>query len=125
MITPDAEKPKGAESMVEKRKHRRLKMETNGCIREPGLEDTLVAIVDVSRGGVKFRTTKKYYAHKWLEIAVPYTRSAANIFVPARITWTKYGKPGDIHEYGLAYVKQSKQQLLEELSQVRTKAPHR
>ena len=124
VVTPAGEKPKTkAASGADKRKHRRLKMQTNGCIREPGVDETLVAVVDVSRGGIKFRTPKKYPVHKWVEIAVPFTRGAANIFVPARITWTKYGNPGDLHEYGLAYIKQSKEQLLEELSQVRGKPP--
>ena len=121
MVVPAHDKTKAPEPGVDKRKHRRLKMQTNGCIREPGVEENVVAVVDVSRGGVKFRTPKKYAVHKWVEIAVPYTRGAANIFVPARITWVKTGNPGDWNEYGLAYVKQSKEQLLEELSQVRTK----
>ncbi|MBV9087786.1 MAG: PilZ domain-containing protein [Acidobacteriaceae bacterium] len=123
MTLPD--KAKAPEAAADKRKHRRLKMQTNGCIREPGEEENIVAVVDVSRGGVKFRTLKKYSTHKWVEIAVPYTRGAANIFVPARITWTKYGRPGDWNEYGLAYAKQSKEQLLEELSQVRSKSDER
>jgi hypothetical protein len=125
MIVPANERTKSPEVSVDKRKHRRVNMQTNGCIREPGMEENIVSVVDVSRGGVKFRTLKEYYVHNWVEVAVPYTRGAANIFVPARITWAESGKPGEWNEYGLAYVKQSKEQLLEQLTEVNTKPAER
>ena len=43
MIIPGNDKTKSPEPGADKRKHRRLNMQTNGCIREPGVEENIVA----------------------------------------------------------------------------------
>lgn len=68
------------------RKHARIAMKnTRACIRRRGSKDEVVEVVDVSRGGVRFRTYVNYPSDASLDIAVPYTEGGLNVFVPARI----------------------------------------
>jgi hypothetical protein len=86
------------------RKHVRLDLKVNVCIRDPMYGEEVVVTENVSRGGFRFRS-KKHYAEGWLiEAALPYTPSGPNIFAPARIMYTEeLGTSGE-SVYGVAYV---------------------
>jgi hypothetical protein len=64
----------------------------------------IATILDVSRGGIAFRSTTAYRVHSWIELAAPYTEGGANIFVAGRIVWQRPTLAG-FHEYGVQYVK--------------------
>ncbi|MGZ4823118.1 MAG: PilZ domain-containing protein [Terriglobales bacterium] len=78
--------PPAAPRTGNERKHARIAMKnTRACIRRLGMKDEVVDVVDISRGGVRFRTFADYQDMTYLEVAVPYTEGGANVFVPARI----------------------------------------
>ena len=62
------------------RKYLRTKMKSVACIQETGRDDDVVEVLDISRGGVSFRSERVYAVHSWIHFAVPYTQGAANIF---------------------------------------------
>jgi PilZ domain len=101
-------RPGNAASAVAKprenrRKSLRARLKLTACIRKPGSEE-VVPIVDVSRGGLRFRSERIYASGNWVQVAVPFTRNTANIFVPAQVIWHDE-EIGPEHEYGLKYVK--------------------
>ena len=87
-----------------RRRHIRAGMRASACITQPRDEQELVQVVDVSRGGIRFRSDHHYRMDTWVQVAVPYTPDTANIFVPGRVVWQKnVGK--SLWEYGVQYVK--------------------
>jgi len=89
------------------RKHSRIAMKnTRACIRRRGAKDEVVEVVDVSRGGVRFRTYIDYPKDASLDIAVPYTEGGLNVFVPARIVRKNTHPTADtIGEFAIKYEK--------------------
>ncbi len=97
-ITSAESKPIG-----NRRKSLRARLKLTACIRKPGSEE-IVPIIDVSRGGLRFRSERIYASGNWVQVAVPFTMNTANIFVPAQVIW--HGDDaGPDHEYGLKYIK--------------------
>lgn len=89
-----------------KRKDVRVRLkEMTACIRQPGFEEETVRVENVSRGGLRFLSPKTYYEGSRIEVAVPYTPGAANIFVPARIVRSRELPEKALREYGVAYLK--------------------
>ncbi|MFB3915362.1 MAG: PilZ domain-containing protein [Terriglobales bacterium] len=90
----------------ERRHNGRLKVKMTACIPPPdGIGgDDLVQVFDLSKGGVRLRSHKRYRVGQWIQIAVPYTPGAANIFSQARIVWHSTST-GGWNNYGLKYVK--------------------
>lgn len=86
-----------------RRKGMRARLELTACIRKPGSEE-VVPIMDVSRGGLRFRSERAYATGSWVQVAVPFTKNAANIFVPAQVVWQD-SDAAPLHEYGLKYLK--------------------
>jgi len=92
---------------INDRRHQRVSMRnTKACIRRPGFSDDVVDVVDLSRGGVHFLSHIDYYRNTIVEVAVPYTVGAANVYVPAEVARIQCrptgGIPGD---FGLRYIK--------------------
>ncbi|MBZ5572335.1 MAG: PilZ domain-containing protein [Acidobacteriia bacterium] len=88
----------------EKRKHPRVNMRTVGCVGPAGPRADVVDVVNVSRGGVCFRSSRIYPEDTWIQVAVPYTPGAANIFVAGRIVRSRKMSLS-VTEYGVEYVK--------------------
>lgn len=84
------------------RMYQRVRVKMKACISKPGLDDDIVNTINVSRGGVAVRSERVYATESWIQLAVPYTPAAANIFVPARIVWR--GDLEGAHQYGIKYV---------------------
>jgi hypothetical protein len=82
----------------------RTRMRAMACITQPGREQDLAQLLDISRGGICFRSKREYPVQAWIQVAVPYTPEAANIFVPGRIAWHR-ATPDGLHEHGVQYVK--------------------
>jgi hypothetical protein len=88
-----------------RRKHVRMSMRMMACIKQPGTPEQVVNTADVSRGGMRFYSKHEYPKGAWIEVAMPYTPSAANIFVAGRIVHAQKSKKDGMFEYGVEYVK--------------------
>jgi hypothetical protein len=88
-----------------RRKEPRTKLELSACIRESGSGDNVVSTENISRGGLCFRSAKRYSEGTLIEVAVPYEPGAANIFVPARVVHAAELKPGRLFRCGVQYLK--------------------
>jgi hypothetical protein len=85
-----------------KREHNRVKTTMSACIRQSGFSEEIVVSEDLSRGGLCFRSPKRYLEGSEIDIAVPYSTGSGNIFVHARVI--RVEKVGDQFKHGAAYV---------------------
>ncbi len=90
----------------ERRRQRRTAMKVPACIRCDGWED-VVECEDVSRGGFRFTSLKRYPASTLIEVAAPYAKNSINIFVTARIAYQQQ-LSGRLYRHGVEYVKSIK-----------------
>ena len=74
------------------------------CIRAAGAEPELAVCENMSRGGLCFRAKRSLHVDDILEVAVPYTRGAANIFVPARVVYVQEVPGAGLYRHGAAYL---------------------
>lgn len=100
------DRPYGAEGTtagyVNRRKDRRVRTAISACIRRPLFNEEIVTCEDVSRGGIRFRTQKEYPLNGRIEVAVPCTPRAANIYVLARVAHIR--RLGDSFMVGVAFL---------------------
>jgi len=92
-------------SVVSRRKDLRIKSNMPACIRQPGFGEEVVSCDDISRGGLAFRSAKRYFLGSRIEVANPYAVGAANIFIPARIVFTQELPKEGLYKYGVSYLK--------------------
>jgi PilZ domain len=97
--------PPPADSPENRRKDRRTKVKLAACVRRPGFEDDVVICEDMSRGGVRIKSRKVYFADTMIEIAVPYASRGSNIFVPARVLYVQELEKQRFFRCGVAYIK--------------------
>jgi hypothetical protein len=102
--TQSAASPAASHSQKSQRKSIRMAMKASACISLPTGARDVATILDISRGGIAFRSTSNYPVHSWIELAAPYTEGGANIFVAGRIVWQRATLAG-FHDYGVQYVK--------------------
>lgn len=86
------------------RSHERLRAETVGCIRNAAHGNEVVLVSDLGRGGLSFFSTNAYSEGATLEMAIPYTSKAPNIFALVRIVGARKGKDGNLTEYRATYL---------------------
>jgi hypothetical protein len=89
-----------------RRSHGRMHIEAVGCVRHPTLGNEVVVVRELARGGLSFFSTTKYPEGARVEIAVPYSSRAPNIYSPARIVGARNGAGRGVleYEYGVAYL---------------------
>ena len=81
----------------EQRRFRRVALQrVRACIRSVGRTEDVTSVMDFSRGGLRFTSTVDYQAGKRLEVAVPYTPGAGNIFVWAKVVRVLLRARGDL-----------------------------
>lgn len=86
------------------RKHLRLDLKADACIRYPQYGEEVVQTVNLSRGGFRFKS-KKHYREGWvIEAALPYQHGGANIFAAARIVYAGEDPAAGVNVYGVAYI---------------------
>jgi PilZ domain len=96
---------KSSVAVVEnRRKHPRTKINFTACVRQPNATEDIVACEDVSRGGLRFLSRRSYAAKCIIEVAVPYTEDAPNIFVPAQIVYVLELPERKLFRCGVAYL---------------------
>ena len=86
------------------RSHERVQVEAVGCIRHPTLGNEVVLVRNLARGGLSFFSASNYPEGSQVEMAVPYTSRAPNIYTPARIVSSRKGAGKGLIEYGAAYL---------------------
>jgi hypothetical protein len=100
--------PQITERPEDRRKHPRAPVKFKACIRRPGMPDDVVSCEDMSRGGLRFKSKKQYFASTMIEVAVPYSPGGQSIFVPAQIVYV-HESPGEgVFHCGVAYIKSSR-----------------
>jgi hypothetical protein len=99
---PDSLPPQGEQRG---RKRVRLKTRLTACIRQQGQDDELAVCEDISPLGMCFRSKRLYEAGAQVEVAVPYSPEAANIFLPARIVYSEKLPKAGLFRHGTEYRK--------------------
>jgi hypothetical protein len=89
---------------VERRKHVRTRVNFSACVRHPDRGDDIVICEDMSRGGLRFKSKKQYYAQSLIEIAAPYNPGQPAIFVPAQIVSVQELPAEHLFRHGVAYL---------------------
>ncbi len=99
--SPTDRKP--AAPVDNRRKYPRTKVSYKACIRRSGFTDDVVTCEDMSKGGISFKSRKKYFARTAIEVAVPYAPGGNAIFVPAEIAWVVEITKDKLYKCGVAY----------------------
>lgn len=86
------------------RKHTRLDLKVEVCIRHPQLGEEVTVTVNVSRGGFRFKSQKGYGEGWVIEAALPFSRAGGNIFTPARIVYLGEAPGEKAYLYGVMYL---------------------
>lgn len=90
---------------VEQRALQRLRLQTRltACIRQPSEDDELAVCEDISPTGMCFRSKRRFNANSSIEVAVPYSPDAANIFLPARVVYSEELPKAGLFRHGTEY----------------------
>jgi hypothetical protein len=91
-----------------RRKHVRTKVSFKACVRSFAHGDDIVTCEDISRGGLRFKSRKRYAEKFKIEVAAPYQAGVQNFFVPAEIVHVHELKEEKMFRCGVAYLKGSK-----------------
>jgi len=83
----------------------RFRTRLTACVRGAGSDLELAVCENMSRGGLCFRTRRRYAENDILEVSVPYSKGAANIFVPARVIYVQEVPTAGLHRHGAAYLR--------------------
>ncbi len=94
---------KPAAPIDNRRKHSRARVNYKACIRRSGFSDEVVTCEDMSKGGICFKSRKKYFERTAIEVAVPYSPGGNAIFVPAEIAWVVEITKDKLYKCGVAY----------------------
>jgi hypothetical protein len=105
---PAAVEPPPKKRSRNDRKHVRLDLKVEVCIRHPQLGEEVTVTQNVSRGGFRFKSRKRY-AEDWIiEAALPYSRGGANIFAPCQIVYAGEIPEEDLGVFGAMYLPHDK-----------------
>jgi hypothetical protein len=98
----DADQIPGGE---EQRARQRMRMKTRltACIRQPDSDDELAVCEDISPIGMCFRSKRRYDTQALIQVAVPYSPDAANIFLPANVVYSEEIPRAGLFRHGVEY----------------------
>jgi PilZ domain len=104
-----AESTSAAKPKSEQRVRQRLRLKTRltACIRQANADDELAVCEDISPIGMCFRSKRRYEVDTPVEVAVPYSPDAANIFLPARIVYSEEMPKAGLFRHGTEYRRSS------------------
>lgn len=102
----DSQRTAPLEGEQRERKRMRLKTRLTACIRQAGADDELAVCEDISPIGMCFRSKRRYEANSAIDVAVPYSPDAANIFLPARIVYSEKLPKAGLFRHGTEYRKE-------------------
>ncbi len=92
---------------ADRRRARRLDLKMTACIRTASYGDDVVPTENVSKGGFGFKSPNKYAIGMVVEVAVPYSREAANIFSMGRISGLRALPEQGRYAYGVCYLRET------------------
>lgn len=95
-------KPKPVARRVDRRRRIRAKVHVNACVRYCGSE-SIVECEDMSRGGLRFTSSKRYYENSLIEVSAPYTKGMPSSFVSAEIVYVLELPERNLFRCGVAY----------------------
>lgn len=91
------------ESPGNTRRNGRFHVPFTACVRSLMYGEEVVPTGNVSRGGLSFKSGRRYESGEMVEVALPYVHSSGNIFVPARIAYSYGSRVPKLSQYGLSY----------------------
>src|SRR5258708_24361988 len=97
-----------AKEQENRRKYARPRVNLKACVRCQGLPDDVVACEDLSRGGLRFKSTRKYFEKTLIDVAVPYSPGDQAIFVPAQIAYVRELPEQKMYRCGVTYLRSGK-----------------
>ena len=86
------------------RKYPRLGLKIPCCIRHPEAGEEILITENVSRGGFRFKSHKRYALGWLIDAVLPYSRDAANIFAAAEIVYAEELSAERASAYGVSYL---------------------
>lgn len=89
---------------VNRRRHMRIRVNFNACVRHPAHGDEIVECENMSKGGICFHSRKQYSVDSLIEIAAPFSPGQPTLFVPAQIKRVEALPGSQIFRYGVAYL---------------------
>ncbi|HXR34241.1 MAG TPA: PilZ domain-containing protein [Verrucomicrobiae bacterium] len=101
-VVPPAPAP-----LLERRLRVRAKVNYFACVRSEAFGDDIVVCIDMSRGGMSFKTKNFYLVNITVTIAVPFSPEspkAPAIFVPARIASVSDFPNGKLYRCGVEFL---------------------
>lgn len=100
--TREADQIPGGE---EQRARQRLRVKTRltACIRQTDADDELAVCEDISPIGMCFRSKRRYDTNAIIQVAVPYSPDAANIFLPAHVVYSEEMPRAGLFRHGVEY----------------------
>lgn len=89
----------------EQRERQRLRMKTRltACIRQSNTDDELAVCEDISPVGMCFRSKRRYEPGTKIDVAVPYSPEAANIFLPSNVVYSEEIPKAGLFRHGVEY----------------------
>jgi hypothetical protein len=94
-----------AKERENRRKHARMRVNFKACVRRPNLQDDIVTCEDMSRGGLRFKSSQKYFEKTLIDVAVPYSPGDQAIFVPAQIMYVQEVPEQKLYRCGAMYLR--------------------
>ena len=91
-----------------RRKHARTRVNFKACVRRPGSADDIVACEDMSRGGLRFKSSREYFEKTLIDVAVPYSPGDQAIFVPAQIVYVQELPEQKLYRCGVMYLRSAR-----------------
>lgn len=104
MEAESAPAPKTAVLPENRRKYVRTKVSCKACIRQTGQTLDVAVCEDMSRGGLRFKSRKRYFERSMIEVAAPYTPGTQSIFVNARIVFVQELPEEKLFRCGVQYL---------------------
>ncbi|PYU10713.1 MAG: hypothetical protein DMG37_19385 [Acidobacteria bacterium] len=105
---PAASSPKFVEARINRRKYPRIRVNYIALVRHAERGEEFVQCEDVSRGGLRFKSTSRYMEQTLIEVAAPYSSGQAAIFVAARIVFVQELPEQNLLRYGVEYISSPK-----------------
>ena len=94
-----------AKTQENRRKHARTRVNFKACVRRSDGPNDIVACEDMSRGGLRFKSSKKYFEKTLIEVAVPYRPGDQAIFVPGQIVYVQELPEQKLYRCGVMYLR--------------------
>jgi hypothetical protein len=101
---PDARAAAVLKEQENRRKYGRTRVTLKACVRRPGSPDDVVACEDISRGGLRFKSARKYLQKMLIDVAVPYSPGDQALFVPAQIAYVQALPEQKMYRCGVTYL---------------------